>query len=194
MFSYKVFVYFMGKKYEFSNLEKTDVHIPEYNILIYDTKLGNNVKISNNVNIYGAEIGDNTVIGSFVEIRSGVKIGKNCVIESFCALVEGITVGDNVYIGPASYITNDMFPKSCDEKGEQVNAYEILKTHIPDDVHISGGVLIRGGVKIGRGAYIGPGSVVVKDVPEFFECRIDEITKKEDLDESYICTRETSQD
>jgi len=187
----KAQVIISSKKLEVPVGEGVDIYIPEYNVLIKDTFLGNNVSISNNVNIYGAEIGDNTVIRSFVEIRKGVKIGKNCLIESFSALVEGVTVGDNVYIGPGSYVTNDMLPKACNEHGEQINEYEILKTHIPDDVYISGGVLIRGGIKIGRGAYIGPGSVVVKDVPNFSECSAVGSVQKEELNESNPDSRKT---
>ena len=44
----------------------------EYQIIAEDVKLGKNVKLFSFVNLYGCEIGDNTKIGSFVEIQKGV--------------------------------------------------------------------------------------------------------------------------
>ena len=41
-----------------------------------DVKLGRDVKIYAYVNLYGCEIGDETKIGTFVEIQKGVQIGK----------------------------------------------------------------------------------------------------------------------
>ena len=46
-----------------------------------DVKLGSNVKIYDFVNLYGCEIGDNTKVGTFVEIQKGVTIGKE--LQSF---------------------------------------------------------------------------------------------------------------
>ena len=46
------------------------------NKIVENVKLGKNVKIYNFTNIYGCEIGDNTKIGSYVEIRECVKIRK----------------------------------------------------------------------------------------------------------------------
>ncbi len=190
----KCCIHIMDKDFEVQSDKMVDIFLPEHNVIIKRTLFGDNVTLFNNINIYDAEIGDNTVVRSFVEIRKGVKIGRNCVIESFSALVEGVTVGDNVYIGPGSYVTNDMVPKSCDELGEQIEEYDILKTHIPDGTVISGGVLIRGGVKIGRGVYIGPGAIVVKDIPDFSICMNIENIKKEELNESNTGSRETIRD
>lgn len=42
-----------------------------------DVKLGKDVKISKFVNLYGCSIGDNTKIGTFVEVQKNAVIGKN---------------------------------------------------------------------------------------------------------------------
>ncbi|MEK6854038.1 MAG: N-acetyltransferase, partial [Nanoarchaeota archaeon] len=34
------------------------------------------------MNLYGCSIGDNTIIGSFVEIRKDVVVGRNCKIQA----------------------------------------------------------------------------------------------------------------
>jgi UDP-2-acetamido-3-amino-2,3-dideoxy-glucuronate N-acetyltransferase len=43
-----------------------------------DVKLRQNVQICDFVNLYGCEIGDDTKIGTFVEIQKGARIGRNC--------------------------------------------------------------------------------------------------------------------
>ena len=53
----------------------------EYGI-IKDSQIHPKAKIYGLVNIYGAQIGENTKVGTFVEIQSGVKIGKNSIIGS----------------------------------------------------------------------------------------------------------------
>ena len=64
-----------------------------------DVKLGKNVQLFAFVNLYGCEIGDNTRIGTFVEIQKGAKIGWNCKISSHSFICEGVTIEDNVFIG-----------------------------------------------------------------------------------------------
>jgi UDP-3-O-[3-hydroxymyristoyl] glucosamine N-acyltransferase len=51
---------------------------PPYQSIADDVKLGRDVRIFNFVNLYGCEIGDNTKIGTFVEVQKNAKIGKNC--------------------------------------------------------------------------------------------------------------------
>lgn len=141
-----------------------DIRIPDYNVIVKSTVFYGYVKMGTNLNIYGAEIGKNTTIHSFVEIRKGVKIGENCIIESFTALAEGVTVGNNVYIGPGVYVTNDVIPRSCKDDGTQVVEYEIISTHIPDNSIIVGGALIKGGIQIGEGVFIDIGAIVTKSL------------------------------
>ena len=52
--------------------------VPGIRKIAPDVKLGWGVKISDFINLYGCEIGDNTKIGTFVEIQKGAKIGNNC--------------------------------------------------------------------------------------------------------------------
>jgi carbonic anhydrase/acetyltransferase-like protein (isoleucine patch superfamily) len=47
---------------------------------IVDVKFGVNVTVIEPANLYGCDIGDETFIGPFVEIRKGAKIGKRCRI------------------------------------------------------------------------------------------------------------------
>ena len=45
-----------------------------------DVKLGRDVRIFGFVNLYGCEIGDETRIGTFVEIQRDVRIGRQHVV------------------------------------------------------------------------------------------------------------------
>ena len=86
-----------------------------------DVKLGTNVKIHDFVNLYGCEIGDNTKIGTFVEIQKGAKIDKNCKISSHTFICEGVTIEENVFVGHNVTFINDKYPKATNESGELQN-------------------------------------------------------------------------
>jgi acetyltransferase-like isoleucine patch superfamily enzyme len=159
------FLNIRGEKREIDTEKPQDLLIPEYNIVISNSVLGEGVTIWSNVNIYGAEIGENTKIGAFVEIRIGVKIGKNVKIEPFVFIPEGVKIGDCVFLGPNVIFTNDIYPHSCNKSGELKEEYEITSTTIEDAVSIGAQSVIKCGIKIGEGALIGLGSTVTRDVP-----------------------------
>ena len=50
---------------------RSETSIPQ--LIADDVKLGRNVRIHGFVNLYGCEIGDETRIGTFVEIQKGRK-------------------------------------------------------------------------------------------------------------------------
>lgn len=137
------------------------------NRLIEDVKLGKNVQIYNFVNIYGCTIGDNTKIGSYVEIREDVKIGKNCKIQAFAFIPQGVIIEDEVFIGPHACFVNDKYPRATvkgklKEKGEDWFAE---KTIVKRGASIGANATILAGVTIGENSIIGAGSVVTKDIP-----------------------------
>src|SRR5207245_4223042 len=63
-----------------------------------DVKLGRNVRIYAFVNLYGCEIGDETSIGTFVEIQKGAKIGARCKIESHSVICDAVTIDDELKV------------------------------------------------------------------------------------------------
>ena len=138
------------------------------NQLINDVKLGKNVQMYNFVNVYGCEIGDNTKVGSYVEIRDNVKIGKNCKIQAFAFIPQGMIIEDNVFIGPHACFTNDKYPRATingrlKEKGSDWSAE---KTVVKEGASIGANATILAGVTIGKNSIIGAGSVVTKDIPD----------------------------
>ncbi len=70
------------------------------------------------VNLYGCEVGDNSRIGTFVEIQKGARIGRNCKIQSHTFICEGVTIEDNVFIGHNVTFINDLFPRAIREDGQ----------------------------------------------------------------------------
>ena len=132
-----------------------------------DVKLGDNVKIFAYVNLYGCTIGDNTKIGTFVEIQKGATIGKNCKISSHTFICEGVTVEDEVFIGHGVTFINDLYPRATTTEGslQTEQDWKVVPTLVKKGASIGSGATILAGVTIGEGAIVGAGSVVTKDVP-----------------------------
>ncbi len=134
-----------------------------------DVKLGKDVIIYHPelVNLYGCEIGDNTKIGAFVEIRKRVKIGKNCKIQAFAFIPEGVTVEDEVFIGPHVCFINDRFPRATIAGKLQREAdWKLEETFVQKGASVGANATILCGLTIGRNAMVAAGSVVIKDVPD----------------------------
>jgi len=132
-----------------------------------DVKLGKDVRIHAFVNLYGCEIGDESRIGTFVEIQKGAKIGKRVKVSSHSFICEGVTVEDEVFIGHGVMFINDKYPRSTNPDGSsQTDAdWSLVPTLVKRRASIGSNATILCGVTIGEGAVIGAGSVVTKDVP-----------------------------
>lgn len=132
-----------------------------------DVKLGRDVRIFGFTNLYGCEIGDESKIGTFVEIQKGARIGRRCKVSSHSFICEGVTLEDEVFIGHGVIFTNDLFPKATNEDGSlQTDAdWACVKTLVKRRASIGSGATLLCGITIGEGALIGAGSVVTKDVP-----------------------------
>ncbi|MGA7338493.1 MAG: N-acetyltransferase, partial [Candidatus Sulfotelmatobacter sp.] len=88
-----------------------------YQCIAPDVKLGQNVKLSKFINLYGCEIGDESKIGAFVEIQKNARVGKRCKISSHTFICEGVTVEDNVFIGHGVMFINDSYPRATAADG-----------------------------------------------------------------------------
>lgn len=134
-----------------------------------DVRLGKNTKIYHikNVNIYGCTIGDNCIIGSFVEIRKRVKIGNKVKIQTGVFVPEGVIIEDEVFVGPHVVFTNDIFPRATNKNGslKKPEDWEEISTRVCKKASIGANATILCGLTIGEGAIVGAGSVVTKDVP-----------------------------
>jgi acetyltransferase-like isoleucine patch superfamily enzyme len=131
-----------------------------------DVKLGVGVQLFGFVNLYGCEIGDDTRIGTFVEIQKNARIGARCKISSHTFICEGVTIQDEVFVGHGVIFVNDRFPRAVTSDGVlQTEAdWECQKTVVETGASIGSGSTLLGGVTVGRGAMVGAGSVVTRDV------------------------------
>jgi len=138
-----------------------------YNCIAPDVKLGENVKLSKFINLYGCEIGDRTKLGAFVEIQKNARIGKNCKISSHTFICEGVTIEDDVFIGHSVTFINDSYPRATTGAGQlQTEAdWTVETTVVKKGASIGSGATILSKVTIGENAIVGAGSMVTKDVP-----------------------------
>jgi UDP-2-acetamido-3-amino-2,3-dideoxy-glucuronate N-acetyltransferase len=134
-----------------------------------DVRLGEGVKLSKFINLYGCEIGDNTKIGAFVEIQKKATVGKNCKISSHTFVCEGVAIADNVFIGHGVTFINDSYPRATTEDGGlQTEAdWKVEYTRVGRGASIGSGATILSNVEIGEKALVGAGSVVTKNVPAY---------------------------
>jgi acetyltransferase-like isoleucine patch superfamily enzyme len=132
-----------------------------------DVKLGEGVKVYDFVNLYGCEIGDNTKIGTFVEIQKDSKVGKNCKVSSHTFICEGVTIEDEVFVGHNVTFINDVLPRAAAGNGklQTEDDWTCVPTLVKRGASIGSSVTLMCGITVGENAVIGAGSVVTKDVP-----------------------------
>ncbi len=132
-----------------------------------DVKLGEGVKIYAFTNLYGCEIGDESKVGTFVEIQKGARIGRRCKISSHTFICEGVTIEDEVFIGHGVTFTNDRRPRATNTDGslQTDTDWKCEPTIVKARASIGSGATLLCGITIGEGAIVGAGSVVTKDVP-----------------------------
>jgi acetyltransferase-like isoleucine patch superfamily enzyme len=141
--------------------------IPEFSRIAADVVLGRDVSIPGFVNLYGCRIGDETRIGTFVEIQKGVEVGRRCKIQSHTFICEGVRIEDEVFIGHNVCFINDRDPSATNPDGslQGDSDWTVQKTVVRRRSSIGSGAVILAGVEIGEGALVGAGSVVTRDVP-----------------------------
>jgi acetyltransferase-like isoleucine patch superfamily enzyme len=139
----------------------------EYQCISPDVRMGQNVKLSKFINLYGCEIGDETKVGSFVEVQKNAKIGQRCKISSHTFICEGVTIENNVFIGHGVMFINDTYPRAANSDGslQTDTDWKVERTLVKKGASIGSGSTILSNVTIGENAIIGAGSVVTKDVP-----------------------------
>lgn len=130
--------------------------------------MGIGVRVFGFTNLYGCEIGDDSKVGTFVEIQKGAKIGKRCKISSHSFICEGVTLEDEVFVGHGVMFTNDLYPRAANPDGSlKTDAdWTCIPTLVKKGAAIGSNATILCGITIGARATIGAGSVVTKDVPD----------------------------
>ncbi len=129
---------------------------------IIDVVFGEDVKVTQPVNLYGCSIGDGSFIGPFVEIQRGVRIGKRCKIQSHAFVCELVTIGDDTVVAHGVMFINDLFKEGGPARGIKTLWKE---TRVGNHVSIGSNSAVLP-VRICDHVVIGAGSVVTKDIVE----------------------------
>ena len=131
-----------------------------------DVDFGERVVVQAFTNLYGCRIGDDTRIGTFVEIQRGATVGARCKIQSHTFICDGVEVADEVFIGHGVVFINDKLPRATTDRGQLQNDEDwvMLRTVVERGATIGSGAVILGGIRIGTGALVGAGAVVTRDV------------------------------
>ena len=138
----------------------------QFCVIAPDVKLGRDVRIHHFVNLYGCEIGDESRIGSFVEIQKRARIGRRCKISSHTFICEGVQIDDEVFVGHGVVFINDKFPRATTADGrlQTDDDWQTIPTVVKRGASIGSGATILCGVTIGENAIVGAGAVVTRDV------------------------------
>lgn len=159
-------VWLRGERLPVKADEPVDLLVPEWNVFVTDTVLGEGVVIWANVNVYGATIGPEVRLASFVEVHRGVRIGARSKVEPFVVVPTGVTLGERVFVGPHVSFTNDLYPEACGPDGRPKDEFDVRETRVGDGASLGAGSVVIPGIRIGKEARIGAGSVVAEDVPD----------------------------
>jgi UDP-2-acetamido-3-amino-2,3-dideoxy-glucuronate N-acetyltransferase len=134
--------------------------------ILRDVALGEGVVVQGFTNLYGCRIGDETRVGTFVEIQKDVEIGNRCKIQSHTFICSGVTIEDEVFVGHGVLFINDKTPRATTDEGalQGDDDWELLPTVVERGSSLGSGAIVLGGVTIGSGALVGAGAVVTRDV------------------------------
>jgi acetyltransferase-like isoleucine patch superfamily enzyme len=129
---------------------------------IRDVSFGDNVVVTEPVNLYECSIGEGTFIGPFVEIQKNTCIGKRCKIQSHAFICELVTIGDDCFISHGAMFINDSFVGGGPAGGDR----SLWKaTVIGNRVSIGTNATILP-VTIVDNVVVGAGAVVTHDITE----------------------------
>jgi bifunctional UDP-N-acetylglucosamine pyrophosphorylase/glucosamine-1-phosphate N-acetyltransferase len=135
---------------------------------LINVQIGDRVLIKNCCVLDGASIHEGVQIGPFAHIRTNAEIGENAVIGNFVE-VKHSQIGRNTKSKHLSYIGDATVGEgtnigagtiTCNWDGKQRH-----NTMIGNNARIGADTMLVAPVKVGDGAATGAGSVVTKDVP-----------------------------
>jgi UDP-2-acetamido-3-amino-2,3-dideoxy-glucuronate N-acetyltransferase len=134
--------------------------------LIADVAFGERVVVHAFANLYGCRIGDDSRIGTFVEVQRGAEVGARCKISSHSFVCSGVSIEDDVFVGHGTVFINDKTPRATTAAGalQGEDDWTLLPTTVERGASIGSGAVVLCGVRIGAGALVGAGAVVTRDV------------------------------
>lgn len=143
--------------------------IDQFLSIAHDVQIGERVRLAKFINLYGCRVGDDTSIGTFVEIQKNATVGNRCKISSHSFICEGVTIEDEVFIGHGVTFINDHLPRATRPDGIPKSGadWTLLRTLVRKGASLGSGSTILGNLTIGAYALVGAGSVVTRDIPDY---------------------------
>lgn len=116
-----------------------------------------------------AQLGRQCIVGRGAYVGPGVIIGNNVKLQNYALVYEPARLEDNVFIGPATVLTNDLYPRSVDMEGKlkRSDDWDALGVLVREGASLGARAVVVAGCSIGRWALVGAGAVVTRDVPDF---------------------------
>ena len=143
-------------------MKTTSAEPTVHKVGIVDVTFGKGVTVVDPVNLYGCTIGEDSFVGPFVEIQSGVVIGKRCRVQSHAFICELVAIGDDCFISHGAMFINDLFAEGGPAKGRR----DLWRSsRIGNQVSIGTNATILP-VSICDRVVVGAGAVVTKDLVE----------------------------
>src|SRR5262249_2114918 len=123
---------------------------PEFCRIASDVRLGAGVVLHAFVNLYGCTIGDETKIGTFVEVQKTAVIGRRCKIGSHSFICDGVTIEDECFIGHGVMFINDRVPRATRADGSLQGGddWRVIPTWVRRGTSIGSGAVILCGLTI----------------------------------------------
>ena len=129
---------------------------------VVDVDFGERVTVVEPVNLYRCRLGDDSFVGPFVEIQTGVVVGSRCRIQSHSFICELVKIGDDCVIAHGVMFINDTYATGRPAEGDRTLWQA---TRIGSRVFIGSNASILP-VTVCDDVVIGAGSVVTGDITE----------------------------
>ncbi|HUC92935.1 MAG TPA: bifunctional UDP-N-acetylglucosamine diphosphorylase/glucosamine-1-phosphate N-acetyltransferase GlmU [Paenibacillus sp.] len=133
---------------------------------ITDSVIGDGVTVKHSV-LAQAEVGDESAVGPYANLRPGSKLGKDCKVGDFVEL-KNASLGDGSKVSHLSYVGDAVVGKDvnigCGAITVNYDGFNKSITEIGDHAFIGSNCNLIAPVKIGEGAYVVAGSTITQDV------------------------------
>ncbi len=116
-----------------------------------------------------AEVGEDTTVGPYCNLRPGAVLGKGCRVGDFVE-IKNSAVGDGTKISHLTYIGDSDFGSGinvgCGVVTTNYDGKNKYRTKVGDGAFIGCNVNLVAPVEVGSGAYIAAGTTITENVPD----------------------------
>ena len=116
-----------------------------------------------------ASIGSDCVLSRGVYIGPGVLIGNSVKLQNYSLIYQPTVIEDYVFVGPGAIITNDLLPRSTDDVGNLKDAddWNSKGVRLKKGASIGANAVVLDGITVGEWAMVGASALVSQSVPDY---------------------------